>query len=254
MQLPLDPHISIAKLNSIFKNTSTTYKFYWFWAILESIEEGKKVIEKKELFAKMLTLSWYTVNYFHVSFGKQDQIQIAIKELKNTESLNLDSSQKLILETLLFSTNPKTLSILNHFDKNVPHKFLSPWLGTENKSKIYELSIKESSNAPYLFYKDSIIISENWMQYFNRNSGILKTFCYWNLALFLQNRNPNVPAIPNKIHRPIIRGNLNKHKTKFWDLVINEIGAIKCIYSGKNLNVGEYVIEHLFLISLSHMI
>ena len=26
-------------INAIFKNTSATYKFYWFWAIIETVEE-----------------------------------------------------------------------------------------------------------------------------------------------------------------------------------------------------------------------
>jgi len=243
-QLPPEPKISISKLASVFKNTSATYKFYWFWAILQSIEEGGTIINKREIFSRMITLSWYTVNYFHISFGKQDLIQNAILQIKEIESLSVDTNQKVILETLLTSTNPKTLSILNHFDKNVPHKFLSPWLGSESKSKTYEHSLNHSLKAPYSLYNDSIVISDIWLQYLIRNSAILKTFCYWNLTLFLQSRNPNVPDIPNKIHRPITRGGLNKHKRKFWDLVIKEIGAVKCIYTGKPLNIGEYVIEH----------
>lgn len=243
-QLPQDPNISISKLTSVFKSTSATYKFYWFWSILQSIEEGKKVIEKKEVFARMITLAWYTVNYFHISFGKQDLIQSAILEIKDLENLAIDTNQNIILSTLLKTTNPRTLSILNHFNNNVPHKFLSPWLGSDARTNIYELSLDESLNTPYLLYNDSIKISNSWWQYFNRNSGILKTFCYWNLTMFLQSRNPNVPDIPNKIHRPITRGSLNKHKIKFWDLVIKEYGAIECIYTGDYLNIGDYVIEH----------
>lgn len=242
--LPQDPYISIPKLTSVFRNTSATYKFYWFWAILESIEEGNNNINKKELFARMISLAWYTVNYFHISFGKQDIIQKAIKRIKDLESLDVDSNQKFVLKVLLNSQNTETISILNHFDNNVPHKFLSPWLGSSNsKTQPYELALDDKYDAPYSLYQFSIIIRDNWFKYFTENSGILKTFCYWNLALFVQSRNPNVPNIPNKIHRPIIRGNLNKHKIKFWDLVI-EKESIKCIYTSEPIIIGEYVIEH----------
>ena len=74
MTLPFDSNLSISKLAAVFKNTSATYKFYWFWAILEAVEQGQTKILKKDLFARMLTLPWYTVNYFNVSFGKQDLI------------------------------------------------------------------------------------------------------------------------------------------------------------------------------------
>ena len=50
-------------------------------AIIESIEAGKDEIPKKELFARMIANAWFTVNYFHVSFGMQDKLQQAIEKL-----------------------------------------------------------------------------------------------------------------------------------------------------------------------------
>ncbi|WP_415376398.1 HNH endonuclease domain-containing protein [Patiriisocius sp. Uisw_017] len=243
-QLPFNQNLSISKLSSVFRSTSATYKFYWFWAILEAVEEGQVIIKKEDLFSRMIGLSWYTVNYFKVSFGTQDLIQNAVKELKQLEGLQVDSSQKEITNKLINSKNARTYSVLKHFDKNVPHKFLSPWLGSENKSTSYRNSQIATNNTPYSLYNDSIIISDNWLEYFKLHSAILKTYCYWHLSLFLQKKNPNVPDIPNKILRPIKRGSLNKHKIKFWDIVIKETGPIECIYTGESLGIGEYVIEH----------
>jgi hypothetical protein len=244
MNLPFDKNISVSKLVSIFRSTSATYKFYWFWAILEAIESGKKTITKREIFARMISLSWYTVNYFKVSFGKQDLIQSAAEQIKDLENLSIDSSQEHILSALLNTKNRETLSLLSHFDKNVPHKFLSPWLGSGGKSEIYEKSNEHFGKVPYRLEKDFIELSDAWLPYFKTHVAFLKTFCYWNLTLFLQSRNPNVPDIPNKINKPIQRGSLSAHKTRFWDLVINEIGAVNCIYTDKPLEVGGYAVEH----------
>jgi hypothetical protein len=244
MTLPFDKNISVPKLVSIFRNTSATYKFYWFWSILEAIESGKKTITKREIFARMISLSWYTVNYFKVSFGKQDLIQSAVEKIKELEGFSIDSSQNYILSALLNTKNRETLSLLNHFDNNVPHKFLSPWLGSVSKSEIYEKSNEKFDSVPYRLEKDNIEISVTWLPYFKMHAALLKTYCYWHLALFLQSRNPNVPDIPNKINRPIQRGSLSAHKTRFWDLVINEIGAINCIYTKEPLEVGGYAVEH----------
>ena len=85
MLLPNDKNIPINLLNACFNSTSATYKFYWFLSVLEAIEEGHVQIEKRSLFARMISLSWYTVNYFHVSFGKQDNIQQAIDRKLGTD-------------------------------------------------------------------------------------------------------------------------------------------------------------------------
>ena len=73
MNLPYDLKVSVSKLSSCFRNTSATYKFYWLLAIIESIEAGKEMIPKNVLYARMIANAWYTVNYFPVSFGKQDK-------------------------------------------------------------------------------------------------------------------------------------------------------------------------------------
>lgn len=244
MNLPYHPEISISKLSSVFKNTSATYKFYWFWSILEAIEEGETKINKKEIFSRMITLAWYPVNYFQLSFGKQDLIQVAIEEIIKLEGFKIDDKRDFIYKKLNDSTNTKTVQLLNHFDKNVPHKFLSPWLGSDSKSKIYQRSLEASNLAPYSLFKDHIEISDKWVHYFYNNTALLKAFCYWNLSLFLQSKNPNVPEIPNKIHKPIIRGSLNNHKTKFWDHIIDKCDPIHCIYTGNKIIKGNYAIEH----------
>ena len=82
-QLPFSSNINNSALSSVFNNTSATYKFYWFLAIIEEIEQGKKEIEKKRLFSRMVANAWYPINYFKVSFGSQDNISEIIKYLVN---------------------------------------------------------------------------------------------------------------------------------------------------------------------------
>jgi hypothetical protein len=68
-------------------------------------------------------------------------------------------------------------------------------------------------------------------------------FAYWNLTLFLQTRNPNVPNIPNKLIKPESRKSLANQR-KFWNTVIQASGPVECIYTGKSLYVGEYDLDH----------
>ena len=213
-------------------------------AIIESIEAGKDEIPKKELFARMIANAWFTVNYFHVSFGMQDKLQQAIEKLKDIEAFDVDTSKQEIINRLITSTNKETIKELNHFDHNVPFKFLSPWLGAHNERLMYQLSQENYNYPPYSLYKDCILMQPDWVDYFQRNAGVLKDFCYWNLALYLQSKNPNVPDLPNKLKRPDKRGSLLKHKKDFWDLVITELGSVECIYTGKKLITGTYAVEH----------
>jgi hypothetical protein len=87
------------------------------------------------------------------------------------------------------------------------------------------------------------MINPKWLNYFQRNAGILRDFCYWNLSIYLQARNPNVPDIPNKLIRQPQRKALTEQR-KVWDMVINELGSVDCIYTNSKLTIGGYAVEH----------
>ena len=244
MNLPEDFEVDTGRLSGCFKHTSATYKFYWMLALLSEVEQGKERIEKKALFARMVSEAWYTVNYFKVSFGANDHLQQAIEKLKDLESLPVDASPETVHRRLLGSKKAKTQRVLRHFDINVPHKFLSPWVGSGSKKGVYALSQHGFNNPPYALYDDHLLLQPAWLQYFRKYAGILRGFCLWHLTLFLQTRNPNVPDVPSKLIRPERRGSLTPHKKRFWDIVLNELGGMDCIYTGRRLNVGEYDMEH----------
>lgn len=244
MQLPHDEQISVARLSSVFNHRSTTYKFYWFLAIIDAVEAGKERVSKKEIFCRMIVNAWYTVNYYRISFGKQDRFQEAILEIMKLEGIQIDEKAELIYEKLLLSENKETIKNLNHFDANVPHKFLSPWHGSGAVSGIYQMSQENYRLPPYALYKDEILIQPAWFEYFYKNSGVIKSFCLWHLARYLQSRNPNVPDITGKLIRPDRRGSLIKHKKDFWDIVMQQQGFVECIYTKEPLFVGSYDVEH----------
>ena len=244
MILPLDQQVSVARLASVFNSTTATYKFYWFLSILESVEAGKTEVDKKELFARMICLSWYTIHYFHVSFGKHDLLQEASREVKTLLGIEVDDRKETILQRILRSEDAGVSRRLGHFDGNVPHKFLSPWLGSGLRGDVYRLSQEGRDNPPYSLFEGHIAIRPNWFGYLSRNASILKNFCYWNLALFLQTRNPNVPDIPSKLIRPVQRKPLTPQRRGFWDLVISEKGPLECLYTGRPLGIGDYDVDH----------
>jgi len=113
-----------------------------------------------------------------------------------------------------------------------------------DRTEIYKASQTFNEKCLYALYDDSIAINPEWKNYLTDNARVLKDFCYWNLALFLKAKNPNVPDIPNKLIRPAVRSGLTQQRTQFWDIVVKELGSVKCIYTGEKLTIGNYAVEH----------
>jgi 5-methylcytosine-specific restriction endonuclease McrA len=249
--LPESKELPVNLLAACFNNTTATYKFYWLLSIIQTMEQGKTNISKKELFAGLISNAWHTINYFNVSFGKQDLIQDAIHSIKVIEKITIDEKRETIYHKLMCSKNKDTEKILKHFNKNVPHWFLSPWFpkityetDSMREKRIYSESQRFDSNSLYALHQDCIEINPYWVNYLITNARVLKDFCFWNLALFLQSKNPNVPDIPNKLIKPATRNGLNKQRTQFWDIVLDELGSVNCIYTGQELFKGNYAVEH----------
>ena len=196
--LPYNNHLPVHYLASCFNNTSATYKYYWFLSIIQSLENGKLKISKNELFARMISNAWFTVNYYHISFGKQDKLQSAIEMIKDFENLSIDDDRDKIFKKLFETRNADTLNQLKYFNSQVPHWFLSPWFPKSDKKEIYTFSQSFNNQSLYALFDSNIDINPAWLDYLVNNAKVLKDFCFWNLSLFLQAKNPNVPDIPNK--------------------------------------------------------
>ncbi|TDK46069.1 HNH endonuclease domain-containing protein [Algoriphagus formosus] len=242
--LPTESSLPVSLLSSTFGKTSATYKFYWFLSIVQLLEEEGAILEKKKIFARMLANAWYPVNYFRISFGKQDKVHQAVSFFKEERKIPIDFARVKVWEKILSFNDSQSISILSHFDNQVPHWFLSPWFPRMSKRQIYSSSKDLKKWSPYFLDADFIEINPLWKPYLLKNAGILKDFCFWNLSLFLQKHNPNVPDIPNKLIKPISRASLIKQKKSFWNFYFDEVKEQKCIYSGEILTSNNYVLDH----------
>lgn len=246
MHLPSSSQLPIDKLAAVFGNTSATYKFYWLFAIVELVEDGATQIEKKKLFARMIANSWYTVNYFKLSFGKSDNIQKAIQNILLSRILSESSTKEEVYRILFECVNPEVIKQVKIFDDSVPYWFLSTWFPKASKTEIYRRSSKSDSGCLYSLVGKDVIINPIWIEYLKTNARFIKDFCYWNLALFLQARNPNVPDIPNKLFKHPKRAGLTKQLKEYWKPVFEKRGSLKCIFTGTKLTLQDnnFALDH----------
>lgn len=249
--LPFDSTLSISCLNKIFDNTTASYKYLWFLSLLDLNVQGKNHdIPVYDIIAKMLSYAWYPINYFHLSFGSWDSMEYVVSTLRKELNLPIDTSRNKVEEKLkeACANDNNIKKILAVFTKNVPYRFLSPWLKETNEKKAIEQSktfINDclySISSPGLSMK--IDINHKWIDYLERHYIVLRDFSLWNFQLFLQKMNPNVPAIGSKILKPEERASLSRQRA-FWKSILQvSNNPIKCIYTDKPLGVSDFALDH----------
>ena len=243
MNLPQNIKLPASSLSRIFENTTATYKFYWFVAIMDIVvKEHKTRISFWEIIAGMIAESWYPIHYFKLSFGKSDSLFVKSLEIQKEYQISIESDKEKI-KNLLVDNLKETKKFLKIFSINVPYRFLSPWIRYTYDEEVIAKSQLFENNALYAIYNDEIVINDLWVEYLTKHYKILRDFAFWNLTEFLQKRNPNVPNVPSKLIKPIQRDSLTRQR-KYWDSYIEIVGEINCIYTGKSIVANEYDLDH----------
>ncbi len=258
MKLPSSNILPIENLSGVFNNTTNSYKFYWFLAILEKIKNTESenfLID--ELIIEMIASAWYPIDFFKLSFGRQDKLSQTIIDLKIAFAIPDEIKKNDLLILLKKEKGNKNLKkLIDNLARYVPYRSLSPWftsqlIGRRDAEKnriIYDnSSMFFNSNAVMPLYKFSsdqkqIIIADEWLPYLSRHLSILQGYTFWHLINYLQKNNPNTTNIQNKLFPPIIRD--LKVAKLFWKNYLMKQGSVRCIYSGYLLKKDELSIDH----------
>ncbi|MEA1980343.1 MAG: HNH endonuclease domain-containing protein, partial [candidate division Zixibacteria bacterium] len=205
---------------------------------------------------EMVAISWYPINFFHLSFGQQDmtrQILEAFDFSLETARISGMATGKKLRQALRHQREKLQLHRLLNY---VPFRLLEPfftnqlrgvedWKKNELISHLVEQYF-ETVKPLYRFHLKGvnwyIELHPEWHEYLKTNYSIIQGWTNWEWVKYLQARNPNVPAIPNKLSPPTERTSLSK-QTKYWQTVMEE-EEIRCIYSGQTLNGRSFDLDH----------
>jgi len=187
-----------------------------------------------------MALSWYTINFHKLSFGVQDKLARAIKEIiaESNGEIAEDASKEEIIDYL--ETNyERYRKKINYFNDKVPYHFLSPFLGSQKTKVNYVsesvVSYGSETPSPYKIVDKSIVLHPEWSSYLRRHAQILKDFTLWNFTnKYLQPKNPNIPNITEKLIERPIRKSLAT-QTKLWKQLAAE-QPIVSIYTQQPLS------------------
>jgi len=237
---PFHPHL----IGALFNDTTNSYKYYWFLAILNRVKRSpEQAIPLQELAEEMLDLVWYPLNYFKLSFGKQDQfapIARRVSALVNPASKDsiMDQVRRIASEEEVREISRQILQLTRY----VPYRFIRPFFASELRAvddaqvnqNILNLANRyareDPNRVPYAFGDDCIVLNQPWLDYFRENISLLHNFTCWELGNFVQKHNPNVPGISKKLFKPGERN--HRANTLAWQLYYREKQPLSCIYSG----------------------
>lgn len=255
--LPEADNLPVQHLVATLRDTTASYKFYWFLAILDAVREDiRGPIALDYLLSRMVALAWYPNNYFRLSFGKSDQTARCVELFKSETQLSANEKIAVIANEALHLLQNNSTSMaareLRKLDRYVPYRFLRPWfagelaglkdsLVNEKIQFLAEKNFQRHDNLPLYRFSvsaNAIELQPRWRGYMRRHLAVLQSFVDWHLVRYVQKFNPNVPGIANKLFAPEKRD--MKLAREFWSLA----GTTRCIYTGMELRIQGAELDH----------
>jgi transcriptional regulator with XRE-family HTH domain len=270
-ELPKSDTVDVSALSRLLKKTTNSYKYLFFISLLDILErrqfEALSPISLREIIIEMLANAWYSHTYFKLSFGLQDKIS------NKLDSLNIDiADTKIIFQDTdkrnlrrIISDKPID-DIVCDLKRYVPFLLIRPFFEQELKSaksgrnkrtnpgedeqKIINLAetLFDIKKPLYRFdtilYKNcgAINLHPKWVSYIEKNYSIVRAWVCWEWLKYMQQRNPNVPAVANKLFPPQERSSLSNQKS-YWKSILKQT-EIQCIYSKQTLHFSGFSLDH----------
>lgn len=258
MHLPYSPELNIGHLSRLFDNTTNCYKFFWFLAILRKVDNKHNRFTFDELINEMIADAWYMVTEYHLRLGPlgiTDNLEEVVKYIHENYGFIPSKKRNEIIDFLQSTKDKRIVKYKSDLTLNVPYRLQVPfyeditiersmWNGSKK-----ELTAKINQQRRLLYYFTLISglgtvieVDEVWIEYLIRHKEILKSWTQFKLIQYLQNKNPSVPGIADKIEVPVTR-DIDRVRT-YWKHIIQIDPSLRDIYGKADLTEEKISVDH----------
>lgn len=258
MQLPYSEELNIGHLSRLFENTTNCYKFFWFQAILRKIDGVHCRFTFDELINEMIADAWYMVTEYHLRLGPlgiTDNLEEVVKYIYENYGIIPSEKREKLLEFLQKTEDKRISKYKSDLTLNVPYRLQVPFYDEINIERNMWNGSKQNltneiNRQKRLIYYFRLIsglgtvieVDDLWAEYLLRHKGILKGWTQLKLIQYLQNKNPSVPGIADKIEAPFSRD--IERVRKYRKLIIQIDPSIREIYGDTVLANKDISVDH----------
>lgn len=159
--------IDFKSLNKVFEKKASSYKYFWFMAIVSLAKENEQLcISFDDITIRMASMAWPIVFDNDIDLGKSDLMKKYLEDITKKPKL-ISAASSNVVETYLKQhySSQGIDKILAPLMKNVPYRFLSPWVKYTTDNEVIEKSCSKNFNGLYAIQSNHIILDEEWWEY-----------------------------------------------------------------------------------------
>lgn len=255
--LPQSEVIEAGYLESMLDNFASSYKLYWFKGIFAEILLGNRMLKYKNIVARMIASAWYPVVFYNLSLGYSDKLADAIWYIHDNLHVDREEKEEKIYDFICHSDDKILLKKIKDFTNMVPYRLIRPFYQRELEYEkkvdmqygdwkanaiIERYNRQDHNNAFYILDRmnEQLTVSNHWYDYIRTNAAVIEGWMNYKMIRYIQERNPNVPAIPFKLFPPTPKDRNLVEATKFWKTIQMEM-PLYDLYTQQELTEEAYM-------------
>jgi hypothetical protein len=155
------------KLDKIFEKKATSYKYFWFMAIISLVKEKNVLtLPYKDIVIRMAAMAWPIVFEYKMDLGRGDMIPKYLNDILEKTTLTEQYPSKVVEAYMnVYYESEGIGEILEALLKNLPYLFLSPWIQYTTDEEVIEKSNSSDYACLYALHDDYLILNEEWWDY-----------------------------------------------------------------------------------------
>lgn len=159
--------IDVKTLDKVFEKKATSYKYFWMMAIISLAKEHNQLsISFNDITIRMAAMAWPIVFDNEIELGTSDMMKKYLEAVVKKTSLIRGASSSVVENYLLQHYSSQGVDkILAPLMKNVPYRFLSPWIQYTSDEEVIEKSCSSKFNGLYALHPGYIVLNKEWWEY-----------------------------------------------------------------------------------------
>lgn len=173
-----EPEIDFSTIETIFDKKATSYKYFWFLAIISLAKEHDVLaVTYKGIVTRMAAMAWPLVFEDEISLGKSDMMASYLLSVQKAARLIPAASSNVVENYIKMHYESQGIDrLLAPLLKNVPYRFLSPWVKYTTDQEVTAASNKRDFTGMYALSDNCIVLNEDWWGYIQEHYGELCRF------------------------------------------------------------------------------
>ena len=158
-------------IQEIFEKKASSYKYFWFLSIISLANERNQLkVTYKDIVIRMAAMAWPMIFEDEINLGKRDMISQYLSAVEKATKLIPAATSKVVENYLTQHYQSQGIDrILSPLLKNVPYRFLSPWVRYTSDDDVIMESNRRDFSGLYALNKEGILLNETWWNYIQEN-------------------------------------------------------------------------------------